>query len=241
MTSSCQTGSNSQCHLIMSVLHAFLDRIVGEHQELLQIPFPGTNNWEETPGQTQNSLERLHTSSGLGTLRDPQEELESVAGQKGIQNTLLKAHLYIRNWYWQSLLILSVFVYVFCFEQSRIFYSFGEQRSIVANSGSKTRPQDERMDGWIIRHKSFPCCLLHNFSHLWANILVCFMWYLTLNPSWHVFSLLSHLPNFIVCVVDIQISLESVKMIVRQSESWFCQQFVGKEGHFQNKPDLRVL
>ena len=33
--------------------------------------FPGTTNWEETLGQTHNSWERLHISSGLGTPRDP--------------------------------------------------------------------------------------------------------------------------------------------------------------------------
>ena len=33
--------------------------------------FPGTTNWEETLGQTHNSRERLHISSGLGTPRDP--------------------------------------------------------------------------------------------------------------------------------------------------------------------------
>ena len=33
--------------------------------------FPGTSDWEETPRQTQNPLERLYISSGLGTPRDP--------------------------------------------------------------------------------------------------------------------------------------------------------------------------
>jgi len=33
--------------------------------------FPGTSNWEETLGQTQNPLEGLYISSGLGTPRDP--------------------------------------------------------------------------------------------------------------------------------------------------------------------------
>jgi len=32
--------------------------------------FLGMSNWEETPGQTQNPLEGLYTSSGLGTPRD---------------------------------------------------------------------------------------------------------------------------------------------------------------------------
>jgi len=33
--------------------------------------FPGTSDWEETPRQTQNPLEGLYISSGLGTPRDP--------------------------------------------------------------------------------------------------------------------------------------------------------------------------
>lgn len=38
-----------------------------------------TTNWEETLGQTQNPLEELYISSGLGIL---QEELESVLGKR---------------------------------------------------------------------------------------------------------------------------------------------------------------
>jgi len=33
--------------------------------------FLGMSNWEETPGQTQNALEGLYISSGMGTPRDP--------------------------------------------------------------------------------------------------------------------------------------------------------------------------
>jgi len=32
---------------------------------------PGTSDWEESLGQTQNPLEGLYISSGLGTPRDP--------------------------------------------------------------------------------------------------------------------------------------------------------------------------
>ncbi len=49
--------------------------------------FLGTSNWQETSGQTQNKLEGLHISSGLGT---PPEELENVAGERrDVWNTLL--------------------------------------------------------------------------------------------------------------------------------------------------------
>jgi len=49
----------------------------------------GTSNWEETAGQTQNPLEGLYISSGLGTSQDPQEEPESVAGEKEAWGALL--------------------------------------------------------------------------------------------------------------------------------------------------------
>lgn len=39
-------------------------------------------NWEETLGQTQNSLEGLHILSDL------QDKLENVAGERGVWNTL---------------------------------------------------------------------------------------------------------------------------------------------------------
>jgi len=43
-------------------------------QSLLQM-----SNWEETPGQTQNPLEGLYISSGLGTPRD----LPGGTGERG--------------------------------------------------------------------------------------------------------------------------------------------------------------
>ena len=33
--------------------------------------FLGTSNWEEAPGQTQNTLQGLYIASGLGTPLDP--------------------------------------------------------------------------------------------------------------------------------------------------------------------------
>ena len=49
----------------------------------------GTSYWEEAPVQTQNSLEGQYVLSGLGTLWDPQEELESVAGERDVLVSLL--------------------------------------------------------------------------------------------------------------------------------------------------------
>jgi len=40
---------------------------------LLLRDFPGTSNWEETPGKTQDTLEGLYLPAGLGMPRDPPE------------------------------------------------------------------------------------------------------------------------------------------------------------------------
>lgn len=46
-------------------------------------------DWEETPGQTQNTQEGLHNPPGLEYLRITQEELEKVARGKSMIATLL--------------------------------------------------------------------------------------------------------------------------------------------------------
>lgn len=48
---------------------------------------PGTTNCEGIPGQTQISLEGLYIPSGI-RLGIPQEELEVIAGEKEVWNTL---------------------------------------------------------------------------------------------------------------------------------------------------------
>ena len=53
--------------------------------------FPGTSDWEETPRQTQNPLEGLYISLlAWERLGIPQEELESVAGEKEAWRALLE-------------------------------------------------------------------------------------------------------------------------------------------------------
>jgi len=46
--------------------------------------------WEETPGQTQNTLEGLHILLAWERLGITQEELESVAGEKEAWGALLR-------------------------------------------------------------------------------------------------------------------------------------------------------
>jgi len=48
------------------------------------------SHWEETPGKTQDTLERLCLSADLGTPRVPPEELEEVAGDRDVWASLLK-------------------------------------------------------------------------------------------------------------------------------------------------------
>jgi len=48
--------------------------------------FPGTSNWEETPGKTQHTLEGLYLPAGLGT---PRRELENIAGEREVWVSLL--------------------------------------------------------------------------------------------------------------------------------------------------------
>lgn len=63
------------------------------------LPFGGFSRAQPTmrspPGQTQNLLEGWHMSSGLGMPQDPpQEDLESVAGEREVWDTLLSLLLY---------------------------------------------------------------------------------------------------------------------------------------------------
>ncbi|TWW53859.1 hypothetical protein D4764_0097120, partial [Takifugu flavidus] len=44
----------------------------------------------ETPGETQDTLERLCLSTGLGTLGIPPDELEEVAGEREVWASLLR-------------------------------------------------------------------------------------------------------------------------------------------------------
>ena len=47
--------------------------------------------WEETSGQTQDTLEGLYLLAGLGTSRCPhQEELVVVAGERSVWISLLR-------------------------------------------------------------------------------------------------------------------------------------------------------
>ncbi|KAI3362039.1 hypothetical protein L3Q82_012378 [Scortum barcoo] len=45
---------------------------------------------EEAPGKTQDTLERLCLSAGLGTPRVPPEELEEVSGVREVWASLLR-------------------------------------------------------------------------------------------------------------------------------------------------------
>jgi len=45
--------------------------------------FPGTSNWEETPGKTQDTLKELYLPAGLGTPRDPPEGAGKCWGWEG--------------------------------------------------------------------------------------------------------------------------------------------------------------
>ena len=59
----------------------------------LTFPWGGVSGipiWEETSGQTKETLERLYLSAGLGTLGVPQEELVDVAREKSVWMSLLK-------------------------------------------------------------------------------------------------------------------------------------------------------
>ena len=55
--------------------------------------FLGTSKWQETPRQTQNTLERLHISFGLRTPLDPRGELENIAGERNVWTTSLNLQL----------------------------------------------------------------------------------------------------------------------------------------------------
>ena len=49
--------------------------------------FPGMTDWEETQRQTQNPLEGLYISSGLGTHRDPPGGAgECCRGEGGLES-----------------------------------------------------------------------------------------------------------------------------------------------------------
>ena len=56
------------------------------HQDASWTPpirgFPGTSSWEETPGKTQDTLEGLYLPADWEHLGVPQNELESVAGER---------------------------------------------------------------------------------------------------------------------------------------------------------------
>jgi len=51
--------------------------------------FPVTSNWEEAPGQMQNMLEGLYISFTQEHLEIPQEEGESVSGERDVTSGLL--------------------------------------------------------------------------------------------------------------------------------------------------------
>ncbi|KAI3369582.1 hypothetical protein L3Q82_024487 [Scortum barcoo] len=51
---------------------------------------PGMSHREEAPGKTQDTLERLCLSAGLGTPRGPLEELEEVSGVREVWASLLR-------------------------------------------------------------------------------------------------------------------------------------------------------
>lgn len=62
------------------------------HLDASKVPWKlvlGKANWEETPGQTQNLLEELYISSGLGLPRDPPRGAGKFCCDKEIWNTLL--------------------------------------------------------------------------------------------------------------------------------------------------------
>ena len=46
--------------------------------------------WEETPGQTKDTLERLYLSAGLGMSWCPPEELVEVAVERSVWVSLLR-------------------------------------------------------------------------------------------------------------------------------------------------------
>ena len=46
-------------------------------------------SWEESLGQTRNLLEGCYISPGLGMSLEPQQQLESVAGERDVWNILL--------------------------------------------------------------------------------------------------------------------------------------------------------